>query len=728
MPHENRKRGKKHKKPIQDPEFDEKQHTTDQVEPEPEAGPSWIVPAANPQQEDSEVPFGYLDADVKAYFRTVDVQMRQWQDREVEVDDGEKHTFFLAALTEMTGKEKQLATDPECSVVLERMVHSMDDFARRVFLDSLTGSYEILARHRFASHVCQTLLEVSGETVSRETKGILPETPQGDSKMGHLPTMTELVLDLCDELLPVLPLLLHDPFGSHIVRALALLLSPTSNTQTQTQTSKRSKSWKGKQGEMHSLFKSEKREDGKRERPRSFDGAARKIVGAFREGMSDNEVRACAGSKVACPGLDVLIQVEAKHGMSNESGSLMDRVLVGMVGQTLNSSTPTTESDYIHTLLRDATSSHLLETIVTQAPQPVFDVLWGTYLCPENGGVERLATHVVSNYVLARAVSRANAEQLGGLGTGWWWRAVKLGRMGVVKAMVEVGGRGEDVFWEALKGAFGCGEEEMDEAEVLVRAVMSLKTIEDYKSASTPPEPNVQGALLLQSMLRLKDPYNAGIIESILSLPITSLVPLAQHPISSRVLDVFLDSPTVPHKAKRRLVLGFLGHFHELVDGRIGSRVGERCWGWSDTYMKEKIARSVMDYEQSLAVSFYGRFFVRALNLYTLKKRPGEWRDLVGKARKEKKETEEEVGVEEEEEKEPAVKEVKVEEETKQKRKRVKEEEVDEIEMVFKKVRKKGALEGDKVKREKHAGVLDDRIMEAIRSAPGEGKKKKRKR
>ncbi len=52
----------------------------------------------------------------------------------------EKHTFFLAALTEMTGKEKQLATDPDCSVILERMLHSMDDFARRVFTDSLTGS------------------------------------------------------------------------------------------------------------------------------------------------------------------------------------------------------------------------------------------------------------------------------------------------------------------------------------------------------------------------------------------------------------------------------------------------------------------------------------------------------------------------------------------------------------------------------------------------------------
>jgi len=46
----------------------------------------------------------------------------------------------MAALNEMRGKEKQFATDPECSIILERMLHSMDDFVRRVFFDSLAGS------------------------------------------------------------------------------------------------------------------------------------------------------------------------------------------------------------------------------------------------------------------------------------------------------------------------------------------------------------------------------------------------------------------------------------------------------------------------------------------------------------------------------------------------------------------------------------------------------------
>ena len=108
------------------------------------------------------------------------LQLLFWQDYRKESPS----LCFISALDEMHGKEKQLATDPDCSVVLERMIYSMDDF---VWLIALTlhelleiskfvnwllipifGRYETLVRHRFASHVCQTLFTVSKDTISRE--------------------------------------------------------------------------------------------------------------------------------------------------------------------------------------------------------------------------------------------------------------------------------------------------------------------------------------------------------------------------------------------------------------------------------------------------------------------------------------------------------------------------------------------------------------------------------
>lgn len=118
--------------------------------------------------------------------------------------------------------------------------------------------------------------------------------------------------------------------------------------------------------------------------------------------------------------------------------------------------------------------------------------------------------------------------------------------------------------------------------------------------------PTVQGALLLQSVLRLHEPHNDIVLErcaqlcllsigppadpypwlSLASLPMEEVLALAHHPTSSRVLDVVLESPTVPPKARRRLITSFIGHFHTLVDDRIGSRVGDRCWDVSDPYLR----------------------------------------------------------------------------------------------------------------------------------------------
>lgn len=80
MPREHRKRGKKHKKHIeekQEPIADEGYGDQKQ---ESQAGPSWIVEGEQENAVNPEAPFGYVDPDVKAYFRTVDEKLREWQE------------------------------------------------------------------------------------------------------------------------------------------------------------------------------------------------------------------------------------------------------------------------------------------------------------------------------------------------------------------------------------------------------------------------------------------------------------------------------------------------------------------------------------------------------------------------------------------------------------------------------------------------------------------------
>ena len=51
------------------------------LEEDPSSGPSWIVPRADSSstQLNPEAPFGYVDPELKAYFKTVDDQLKEWQ-------------------------------------------------------------------------------------------------------------------------------------------------------------------------------------------------------------------------------------------------------------------------------------------------------------------------------------------------------------------------------------------------------------------------------------------------------------------------------------------------------------------------------------------------------------------------------------------------------------------------------------------------------------------------
>ncbi len=125
----------------------------------------------------------------------------------------------------------------------------------------------------------------------------------------------------------------------------------------------------------------------------------------------------------------MLLELEAAYGQADQPGSLMDRVLVGMI-TALRESTihdvkehhnehplrtdedsdaEVPESDYLTTLLRDPTASHLLETLVSRSPGPAFDTLWRIYF---SGKLSKLAIHPVANFVVAKGIERLSTEQL----------------------------------------------------------------------------------------------------------------------------------------------------------------------------------------------------------------------------------------------------------------------------------------------------------------------------
>ncbi|KAG6863291.1 hypothetical protein C0991_006945, partial [Blastosporella zonata] len=224
-------------------------------------------------------------------------------------------------------------------------------------------------------------------------------------------------------------------------------------------------------------------------------------------------------------------------------------------------------------------------------------------------------------------------------------------RSGVLRAAIDRSATlqsAEALICEAVYSAFDLTTAE--DRAILVPCVLHLLPLQEYKTSlkteavpvpqSAPHGrygragpgdsngPKIQGSILLQSLLRLPTPHNDIVIANITVLSMEERIKMAHDASGSRVYDVLLESPTVPPKAKREFVMSFIGHYHLLVDDRLGSRVGDRCWAFADTYLKEKIGRSLFIHEQFLAGSYYGKFFARNLNLYLLQRRPDEWKTL----------------------------------------------------------------------------------------------------
>ena len=98
MPKELRKRGRRHKKSSAGDKTHTQEHEV--LDEGPSSGPSWIVPRedSNSKQFNPEAPFGYVDPELKAYFKTVDDQLKEWQQNqkyaegEEDVDPNESTT------------------------------------------------------------------------------------------------------------------------------------------------------------------------------------------------------------------------------------------------------------------------------------------------------------------------------------------------------------------------------------------------------------------------------------------------------------------------------------------------------------------------------------------------------------------------------------------------------------------------------------------------------------
>src|SRR5882672_3006169 len=104
----------------------------------------------------------------------------------------------------------------------------------------------------------------------------------------------------------ITPLITHS-FASHVIRSLLVSLLPNLVCSEDTVRSRKSATWKARQGEFKSFFNGRKKAECllSKDAVAEFGAISRRIIEAIRKDLDDNEIRVMASDKVACPMLKV---------------------------------------------------------------------------------------------------------------------------------------------------------------------------------------------------------------------------------------------------------------------------------------------------------------------------------------------------------------------------------------------------------------------------------------
>ncbi|KAI7828057.1 armadillo-type protein [Gamsiella multidivaricata] len=579
---------------------------------------------------DAAAIFGFIDPDVQQYFKGVEQTLD-----ELNFDTAEEQQLFLENVyTEVQGKELVLATEHSCSLVLEKLLRASNDFQLRVFFDKFNGNFLKLFTHRFASHVCQTLITLCADAVEREVKSNELKTkeerevPQED---GVLLSAEDMILNMCNQTQVEFTALISDPFASHIIRVILYVLA--GRTVADDGTGKGNV--RSKKSAKYNDANNSKTNTGNfrptRLVPPSFKDMLRTITSTMMNGLSDSVVRSLAVHQVANPVLQLLLEVLVKDDESAKD-ALVDKLLMDITREEAPGHKNNDRDAYVETLLRDQVGSHLLEKIVQVASPALFQKFYTSYF---RGRLVKLSFHPIANYVIQQFFVHAKTPiQLEMMVTEVlpeFENFLKFGRPGVIRAVVEACKNVGACHKEVIKGLCNAFHTQASiERKEFMHVVLNMETYEALierreQQESTKPKFHPQGAVILQLLLQYPEEHSKIVVDSYFAQKEELMYAWTMDPVGSHVIEAFLTSPTLNLKVKRKILKSFLGKYHSMALDRYGGHTVDKCWAVSDIEMKEKIATELLEHEHALSQSFHGKFILRNCKIDQFKRKKEEW-------------------------------------------------------------------------------------------------------
>ncbi|OBA27022.1 ARM repeat-containing protein [Hanseniaspora valbyensis NRRL Y-1626] len=588
---------------------------------------------ADPQQpssngKDPNTFFGVLDSEELDYFKRSEATLSI---NTFETED-DKKIFIQNVIQEANKKELKLATSQICSKLMERLVLDCEDtnLTKQIFKNT-QGFFYNLSCQKYSSHVVETLLIKSAEIVEKE---LLAHYDGPDS-------MESLMIEMIHEFEDHLEHLLTHQYGSHVLRVLLLIFASKFIPNT-AEVNSQLRSKKSKIARKMIQIKDTETFNKSYQTPGSFKLELKKLLSKFyndlqledEDSKATEKLRDLCLNKIASPVLQLIIQVE---GIFDK-----DRKFYGLIynpSKELDSN-DTKEASFIKYCINDSVGCHFLENCLINIKPVYRNRLFKLYL---ESSIEELykraifeKSHQNGIFILKALIEHCNLNDARKIVT-ILIPLIQVPQiyenefsMDLVAKLLEFSAKNDNYMREKImKTLIGDYKKDSENNDSFMEDVLKLNgsTLGNRKD-DWPTSEERRRALFMETLIKYDPKFLNILIDNLLFAGEIKLIDMCLHGCFSFVVENALDVKQVEIIKRRQLLNIFSKHAVELACNAFGSHIMDKLWFFSSKIMinKERIAQSLLNEEEKVKNSNYGKMVWKNWTLELYKRKLMDWK------------------------------------------------------------------------------------------------------
>jgi nucleolar protein 9 len=587
-------------------------------------------------EQDSGATYAQAESDQTPFFGIVDrVELEYFKQAESTLaanafaSNEEKIGFIGGVLDEAKGKELKLVTNQICSKLVERLILLADDTQLLGIFKAFDGNFLNLSKHKYSSHCVETLLVRCAALVEREMVSSNPmELYQKDGKVPEdYVSMENMIIFMVNEMKTHVKDIMTQPYASHVLRILILVLSGSKLPSTTTKSSLRSK----KSKTTRKIISIQDNNDFEQayQVPTVFKEALYEFAGALTKDLDTTSARELSIGKLSSPVIQLVIKLETSD-KNVMAASGFCKLLFNMSPKAPKDNS---EEAYIEYLLSDPVGLYFFESVVESVPVAVIQRLYTLYMKER---MSKLVKRDGANYLIPALLNKlrhTEVKEIIDAVIPELELLINSNNLGIIRAVLDVSKSHkykQNELLEAFLSRYNGSDDKASILEKVVKLEGSTVVGPPSKDNDLVSNQEMQRALFAESLIGFSPTLLACFAEGFIQLPIETLVEVARHSVFSHVLQSCLV-PELDIVLRRRILNNFSGLIVEFACNAYGSHLVDSLWRFAYRlkFFRERIAEELVKETDKVKNSTYGRIVWKNWNLEKYVRKRFEWWALV---------------------------------------------------------------------------------------------------